>query len=520
MANKTAVKHGNPNNMVQQAVGLFAMHNQRNSTLARLTGKMPKGTAGATATIRKQTTQHMPIVRCQDLSKGDGDEVTFHLLNPVNAKPVMGSEYAEGHGYVKDMLYAQDNLNSTLAKLRWGLSVTRVERTKGVVMMSDAQLRQQVARPDADIVLDKQELQNGGKFEVHRDYNLSNQHYQLLQDSRATIERISGISQSFQGGGDASSGYQEQQRIEQSNQALADIMDNFRESRKQVGELLLELIINDLGQDEQVVAIEGDAITPARTVVINKPEIDPVTGQAYLSNDIQRTRLMVALEEVPSSTSYRSQQLNALSETAKSLPPNHQAAVLPFMVSLMNMPYKDKIIEAIKAVQDTPTPEQIQAQIDEAVQNALNQSDKEYKAQQIALKEKELALKEKLADVEILLNRAKAVQTGVQASYSAMQAGVQVAQMPMIAPIADEVMKGAGYQMPNPVGDDPNFPTATQAAAMNIRSPYIQGQGAMVGSEQLPQVQQNTSPSYPPVPQDAPSAMTGIETPSTKDNLL
>lgn len=98
MTNKTAVKHGNPNNMVQQAVGLFAMHNQRNSTLARLTGKMPKGTAGATATIRKQTTQHMPIVRCQDLSKGDGDEVTFHLLNPVNAKPVMGSEYAEGRG--------------------------------------------------------------------------------------------------------------------------------------------------------------------------------------------------------------------------------------------------------------------------------------------------------------------------------------------------------------------------------------------------------------------------------------
>lgn len=222
-------------------------------------------------------------------------------------------------------------------------------------------------------------------------------------------------------------------------------MDNFRESRKQVGELLLELIINDLGQDEEVVAIEGDAITPARTVVINKPEIDPVTGQAYLSNDIQRTRLMVALEEVPSSTSYRSQQLNALSETAKSLPPNYQAAVLPFMIQLMDMPYKERIIEAIKAVQNTPTPEQIQAQIDEAVQNALAKSDKD-------LKERELALKEKQAEVDMLLGRAKAVQTGVQASYSAMQAGVQVAQMPMIAPIADEVMKGAGYQMPNPVG--------------------------------------------------------------------
>lgn len=433
------------------------------------------------------------------------------------------------YGYVKDMVYAQDSLNSGLAKLRWGLSVMRVERTKDVVMMSDAQLRQQVARPDADIVLNKQELKDGGRFEVIRDYQLTNQHYQLLQDSRAVVERVSGISQSFQGAGNASSGYQEQQRIEQSNQALADIMDNFRESRKQVGEILLSLIINDLSDQTQTIIIEGDAITAERAVTINKPEVDPITGQTYLSNDIQRTRLLVALEEVPSSTSYRSQQLNALSETAKALPPEYQVAVLPFLVSLMDVPQKAKIIEAIKAVKETPTPEQIQQQIDQAVADALAKSDKE-------LKEKELALKEKQAEVEMLLKKAQAVQTGVQASYSAMQAGVQVAQMPMIAPIADEVMKGAGYTTPN-VGHDPNFPTASQTAAMNIRSPYIQGQGAQVGSEQLPQmnigeqmaqgeqiademqVQRNTSPAYPPVPQQAQSAMNGIETPNMNDNL-
>ena len=98
MADKTAVKHGNPNNMSQLAAGLFAIHNQRNSLMGKLTGKMPQGTAGAEATLRKQTTQHMPIVRCQDLTKGDGDEITFHLLNHVNAKPIMGSAYAEGRG--------------------------------------------------------------------------------------------------------------------------------------------------------------------------------------------------------------------------------------------------------------------------------------------------------------------------------------------------------------------------------------------------------------------------------------
>jgi len=97
-ANKTHAAYGDKTNMVQQAVGLFATHMQRNSTLSRLTGKMPKGVAGAEETLRKQTSQHMPIVRCVDLSKGKGDLVTFHLLNPVGAKPIMGSKYAEGRG--------------------------------------------------------------------------------------------------------------------------------------------------------------------------------------------------------------------------------------------------------------------------------------------------------------------------------------------------------------------------------------------------------------------------------------
>jgi len=122
---------------------------------------------------------------------------------------------------------------------------------------------------------------------------------------------------------------------------------------------------------------------------------------------------------------------------------------------------------------------------------------------------RELELKEKLAQGDIELTEAKAVQTGVQSSYSAMQAGAQFAQMPMIAPIADEIMKGAGYQLPNPMGDDPNFPTADQTTAMNIKSPYIKGQ----------QVQQNTSPASPPVPQQAGTGRQGIETAMINDNF-
>ena len=76
----------------------MAMHLKRSNKLSHLMGKMPKGDSGAIETIRKQTTSHLPFVRCMDLGKGTGDEITFDVVNPFGAVPIMGSEYAEGRG--------------------------------------------------------------------------------------------------------------------------------------------------------------------------------------------------------------------------------------------------------------------------------------------------------------------------------------------------------------------------------------------------------------------------------------
>lgn len=114
MATTTHAAYGDKKNMRVQAAGLFAAHMQRNGTMAKLTGKMPKGTAGAEATIRKQTTQHMPIVQVQDLGKGTGDEVSFHLLNPAGGIPIMGSNFAEGRG--EGMSFSEDKLRVNQAR--------------------------------------------------------------------------------------------------------------------------------------------------------------------------------------------------------------------------------------------------------------------------------------------------------------------------------------------------------------------------------------------------------------------
>ena len=422
------------------------------------------------------------------------DGPTPHPHDNFPYVPVWGSrEDMTGipYGLVRDMLFPQDNLNASISKLRWGMSASRTERTKGAVAMADEVFRRMAARVDADIILDAEHMARpGARFEVKRDFQLNAQQFQLMEDSRRAMERVSGITAAFQGQkGTAESGIQEQTQLEQSQVAVADLMDNFKEARRQVGELLMALILHDMGREEQTVIIEGDTLNPPRSVVLNKPEIDPATGIQYLSNDVQRTRLMVALEDVPSSSSFRAQQLSSLSESVKSLPQDLQTVVMPFMIDLMDLPRKQQIVEAIRNATGQADPEQLREQIKQELMFEL-------KERELALREREIAAREKLI-------AAQTVQTGVQASYSAMQAGAQIAQMPQIAPIADVVMQGAGYQPPNPMGVDPNFPQPA----------------APVAAQAAPEVQQNTSPAFPPVPDNGTSPMQGIETPATADNL-
>jgi N4-gp56 family major capsid protein len=104
---QTVIPYGSPQALKIQSAGLFAAHMQRNSTLNRLTGKLPQQ-SDAEANLRQQSSSELPIVRCMDLTKSAGDEITFDLINPMSGKPIMGERYAEGLG--RAMAFSQDKL--------------------------------------------------------------------------------------------------------------------------------------------------------------------------------------------------------------------------------------------------------------------------------------------------------------------------------------------------------------------------------------------------------------------------
>ena len=213
-----------------------------------------------------------------------------------------------------------------------------------------------------------------------------------------------------------------------------------------VGELLLALEIEDMGSEEQTIVIEGDTLNPPRTVMLNHPEVDPDTGLLYLSNDVLRTRIKVALEDVPSSSSFRTQQLNSLSEAVKSLPPEMQQVVMPFMIDLMDLPRKKEVVEAIRMAQagSQADPEKIRAEVKAELLHEL-------KVRELGIREREAAAREKLL-------QAQTVNTGVTSTFAAMQAAEKIAMNPLIAPVGDVVLQGSGYRKPTPGGQDPNLP--------------------------------------------------------------
>lgn len=406
------------------------------------------------------------------------------------------------YGLIRGMIYLQDEVNARIARMQWGLAATRTTRTDGAVVDDDATFRDEVGRPDADIVLDPEAMRQGGVFKVERDFELNKQQYDRLVDAREGIKRTGGIYNAFMGQeGQAQSGVAISGLVEQSNQALADINDNFKDSRQAVGDLLLSLIIEDVAGKQETIFVDGKSLKEDKYIELNAPTVDETTGIQYMNNDVSRTSMKVSLSDVPSSPSFRAQQLAAMSEAFKSAPPEYQKIMMPHLFALMDVPNKQDIIKAIKEMGDgSPTPEQIQQQIDDAVQAALSKA-------QYDLKTRELDQKQPLIDAQVKKTEAESVTKNGEAQFGAIQTAQTITAIPQTAPLADMLLRSAGFE------DQDGGTIMPNAAPIAGVMPAQEGQPAQLDPAQVQAIQRqqpatareilgrrNTSPQFPANP--------------------
>lgn len=302
------------------------------------------------------------------------------------------------YGLIRPMKSLQDEINARNTKMQWLLVAKRVTMTKGVADVNTT--RNEAARPDAVHVLDPVKMREGGIFKVETDFQLNAQQYQSLVDKREALKNVAGIYKAFEGqNSSASSGLAINALVDQSTQTLAEINDNFRFARAAVGELLLSNVMEDIGQQEVEVEVKGSAGKEPKVIKLNER-----TQDDRMNNDLQRARLKVALSDVPSTASYRKQRFMLLSELGKSLPPQLQAVMLPYIMAASDEPEKDAIIQDIKqalgqASGQPQTPEEMQAMQDAA--------ELQRRVAELELREREAKVEKMLAEVEKLLREAR-----------------------------------------------------------------------------------------------------------------
>ena len=361
------------------------------------------------------------------------------------------------YGLARGMMFLQDEINVRVAKMQWGLSSVRVIRTEGAVVDDDDTFRDEVSRPDSDILLNAEAMANDGIFKIEKDFQLNEQQAARLREARESIRRAGRISEVF-GGNDAEgrSGSAISQLVEQTVQSLGDINDNFAEGRSRVGEAILSMIIEDIGNEETPVTVDGGLIKEDRTIILNQK----VPGELYLNNDTERIKLNVTISDVPSTPSFRAQELVSMSEAFKSMPPQFQALAMPHLVSLMNLPYdvKKELVEGLRKMATVPSEEEIQQLVDAAVEQARIKDQYELKLRKLEMDEgyKDTQKEKMITDI---------INKRIEAIFAAVQAGTQIVAAPGVAPAADQVLKSAGFndQDQAPIVAGPTMPATPVA---------------------------------------------------------
>lgn len=376
------------------------------------------------------------------------------------------------YGAIRQQRDPQDDLNKRASKALWILSSNQVEMEEGAVPQENIeQLREEVARPDGIISGKK-----GYRLDVKRDNALAQEQLLLMDRDARHIRNVGGVTEENLGKTtNAMAGVAIDKRQEQGSVVTAEIFDNLRLAVQIEGELTLALI-EQFYTEQKVIRIVGER-GAAKFHTIN--DVDPDTGE--ILNPITASKADFQVDEVDFKSSLRQAMLDSMFEIVGRLAqvnPEVALKLLDLVVDLADVPNRDAMVARIRKINGERDPDTEMTPEEEAAQKEADAK---------ATEEQDLRIKTLRAELENLVakaadTRASALKKGVEADYNAMQAAQVVATVPQVAPIADELLKGAGYQ-PIPGGVDPNVPQPAAPIAQPMDMPETAGVGEMAGIE-------------------------------------
>lgn len=322
------------------------------------------------------------------------------------------------YGLIRRMMSPQDEVNARRAKMMWLLSAKRVIMDSDATKMDVEEVADEIQRPDGVVILNpSRQNRDQYAFRVEQDFQLAAQQFEIMIDAQKQIQDTAGVYSALMGrqeAGGAESGVAIASLVEQGSTTLAELNDNYRFARRLVGEQLMSFLIKDIDKTPMDVAINVNKPQRTKIVQINQPTIDE-DGNRFLTNDLTRAKMQVALDDIQSTAGYRAQIANRLFELASTLPDEIKVAVLDVVVDATDIPQREEIVKRIRQV--TGQYADPSEMTDEERQQYEAKQALEQETQQLALEE----LRGRVAKVKADASKSMASSGKVEAEAGAVK---------------------------------------------------------------------------------------------------
>jgi len=315
--------------------------------------------------------------------------------------------YREGrsripYGLIRGMLGPQDEVNFRRSMLTWLLKARRVIMDDDATNMTPRELHEQVARVDGVIKLNpERKNRDSSAFSIQNEINIAAQQFNVMKDSEQQLQSVSGVYSAMLGqNSNASSGIAINSLIEQGQITLTEMYDNYRFARSQVGNLMLHMIVQDLGTEpKQVKVFASNPMRKTETLMLNQ------RGEhGELTNTVSMVNRRVVLADITQSPGYRAQLLDRLMQVAQTVPDNIKLILLGEILELSELPRKEELIKKIQSAIGVNTNPEDMSEEERAAQSEQQQ------AQRMALA------------VEMEMQRAQAADVAASAALKQSQA--------------------------------------------------------------------------------------------------
>jgi hypothetical protein len=373
-------------------------------------------------------------------------------------------------GMVDNAISPQETLNKAIAQ---GLHIVNstansgwISEEESLANMENDDLEDVGASTGLNIVVKK-----GAKYpEKIKPNDVPTGIAQLIQSSRETIKSVTGVNESMLGVGQQDmSGVAIQSRQFAAQQQLALPLDNLARTRHMLATRCLELFQAYYTDPREFRFTEMDMFghPQSKQFAVNQPQPD-----GGMLNDLTIGKYDIVISAQPMQITFDNSQFEQVKSMRKDMGVRIPDSVV---IRYSNLSDKQEVLQAIEEQGQPPA-------------NPLDEA----RAGTEVARAKQLSAAADVAAANADLLRAEAVQARVTAMYSATHAGAQIAAVPNVAPVADEMLLSAGFVDANAPPIIPTPAPAQQTAA--------------------PLPSENTNPLTPPHPDRGVDA--GIEKPT------